>query len=226
MSDITVKQTALKNLERLVAEYKEEHAKIQQSAARFGIFLKKHSITPYNDATLEYLDMLIQEEEQKARVSRDLAKLENLRKDYTAHTELVRTLESSMTGDTTSDGQLDEAGVEAVVHDLYDLQHFGQMLRDVKDGVTEAHQSTYRERPFKVQGRNSGRSSLQRLPPPPPSSSQQNHARRDAGADYYYPQGRRDDNGRGNIGYRDFVLDERKEKHKRQRKMSWIRFPW
>ncbi|KAL1892594.1 hypothetical protein Sste5346_006879 [Sporothrix stenoceras] len=156
-SDITVKQAALQSLEFRIAAYQAEHAQIQQAAARFGLFLKKHSITPYNDATLEYLDMLIQEETQKAHVSRDTTKLTQLRSAHMAHIELVKTLEDSMTdgGDRANSsnggGPLDEAGVEAVVRDLYNLEHFGAMLRDVKDGVTAAHQATYRERPFKVQ---------------------------------------------------------------------------
>ncbi|EPE05478.1 aaa atpase domain containing protein [Ophiostoma piceae UAMH 11346] len=171
-SDIIVKQAALHRAETNIREYRAEHTKIQEAAARFGIFLKKHSITLYNDATLEYLDMLIDEEKQKSRVSRQKSKLEALRNSRAAHIELVKTLESSM---ATCDGaaQLDEAGVEALVQSLYDLEHFGKMLRDVKEGVVEAYQATYRERPFRVQTprrRADGFRSSQRaiVPSPPP----------------------------------------------------------
>ena len=171
-SDIVVKQAALEQAETVIEEYRAEHAKIQEAAARFGIFLKKHAITPYNDATLEYLDMLIDEEKQKSLVSRKKVKLKALRNSRATHVELVKTLESSM---AVRDGaaQLDEAGVEALVQSLYDLEHFGQMLRDVKEGVVKAYEATYRERPFRVQTprrRADGFRSSQRaiLPSPPP----------------------------------------------------------
>ncbi|KAF5606328.1 P-loop containing protein [Fusarium subglutinans] len=32
---------------------------IEEAAIQFGFFLKRHSITPYNDATIDYLDILI-----------------------------------------------------------------------------------------------------------------------------------------------------------------------
>jgi len=60
-SDMMVRQTAITSRDALVVEYQAEHTRIQEAAARFGLFLKKHSITPYNDATEAYLDMLIQE---------------------------------------------------------------------------------------------------------------------------------------------------------------------
>ncbi|EFX02788.1 aaa ATPase domain containing protein [Grosmannia clavigera kw1407] len=204
-SDVTVKQAAIQDLVSRIAEYKEEHAKIQQSAARFGIFLKKHSITPYNDATLEYLDMLIQEEEQKARVSRDNTKVGDLRKDYAAHIELVKTLENSMAEGTSGSVQLDDMDVEAVVHELYDLPHFGRMLRDVKNGVVDAHQAINRERPHKVRGRASAsRTNLQRQPPPA-SFTQHGRTWSEVAAEPSYDYRSGDHITRRNVGYQEYV---------------------
>jgi len=45
---------------------------------------------------------------------------------------------------------LDEAEVESLVQDLYGLKHFGQMLENVKNGIAEAHQATYREHPYRI----------------------------------------------------------------------------
>jgi hypothetical protein len=42
--------------------------------------------------------------------------------------------------------------VEALVQRLYGLHHFGRSLKDVKNGIVEAHQATYRERPYRVHG--------------------------------------------------------------------------
>jgi GTPase SAR1 family protein len=153
-SDVTVRQTAIRDLENLVAEYRDEHKQIQEAAARFGIFLKEHSITPYNDATLDYLDMLIQDEKQKAAVSRDMSKLKDLQRDRGAHIELVKSLTLSMRDGGVA--RLGEGGVEGLVERLYGLKHFGQILRDVKNGIVEAHQATYRERPYQVHNKQRG----------------------------------------------------------------------
>lgn len=149
-SDIVVKKAALEESSARINVYRGEHSQIQRAAARFCIFLKKHSITPYNDATLEYLDMLIDEEKQKALVSRDKTKLEDLQASYASHVELVNALERGMADDENAAGSLDEAGVGALVDDLYNLPHFGSMLQNVKEDASAAFEATYRERPFKV----------------------------------------------------------------------------
>jgi len=147
-SDTVVRQTAIKETNERLAEYKAEHARIQEAAACFGIFLRKHSITPYNDATEAYLNMLIQDEEQKVRISQNKAKLQDLRRDLSAHKELVKSF--TMSKDDGGGAVLDETGVESLVRDLYGLKHFGQMLKEVKNGISEAHNATYRERPIRI----------------------------------------------------------------------------
>lgn len=47
---------------------------------------------------------------------------------------------------------LDEQGVNDLVKQLYRLKHFGAELRKVKEGITAAHEATYRERPYRVKG--------------------------------------------------------------------------
>jgi GTPase SAR1 family protein len=68
--DITLRQTAIKNHEQRIEEYRSEHDTIQKATAQFIIFLKASSITPYNDATITYLEYLIKEEETKVQVGR------------------------------------------------------------------------------------------------------------------------------------------------------------
>ncbi|KAI1419081.1 hypothetical protein F5Y12DRAFT_789359 [Xylaria sp. FL1777] len=133
---VAVRQTAIEQLGILIAEYKYEHEQIQHAAARFGVFLKKHSITPYNDATLEYLDMLIYDEKAKVQVGGSRTRLESLVEDRQHHEELYRVL--------------DEEGVARKVQELYKLKHFGNNLHSVKNAISSAHQSTYRERPYRV----------------------------------------------------------------------------
>ncbi|KAI8635426.1 hypothetical protein F5Y19DRAFT_482655 [Xylariaceae sp. FL1651] len=151
-NDVVLRQTAIKNLDTLIAEYKDEHEKIQHAAASFGVFLKKHAITPYNDATLEYLDMLIRDEEAKVQVGGDRLRLETLIDDRAHHEELVKVLTRNMNNNLGSqyDSVLDQAGVARKVKELYQLKHFGKNLQAVKDTIASAHQSTYRERPYQI----------------------------------------------------------------------------
>jgi hypothetical protein len=55
-NDITLKKTAIESKKRFIKEAENEKREILDAAARFGLFLKKNSITPYNDAMIEYLD--------------------------------------------------------------------------------------------------------------------------------------------------------------------------
>jgi 50S ribosome-binding GTPase len=148
-SDIVLKQTAITAREQLIKEYQDEHDVIQQAAAKFGIWLKDNSITPYNDATLAYLDVLINQEEAKASAGYNNEKLLSLRADYEKHKELVAVLEFSM---KSNDGYkaLDPKGVAQLASDLYKLKHFGKMLENVKLTLAAAHEGTYRERPHHV----------------------------------------------------------------------------
>jgi hypothetical protein len=58
-------------------------------------------------------------------------------------------------------GLLDEQGVNDLVSQLYSLKHFGAELRKVKEGITAAHEATYRERPYRVKGSRGHSSAFQ-----------------------------------------------------------------
>lgn len=149
--DVSLKQTAIEKHKKMTKEYRSEHEQLQKAAAQFGIFLKKNSITAYNDATLAYLDLLIEEEHAKVQQGGNRRKLHGLKEDRQKHVELVEVLTLSMANDTN--GQpLNEADVEKLVRRLYNLKHFGSNLESIKRGIVEAHEATYREMPFRVQG--------------------------------------------------------------------------
>jgi len=149
VDDVILVQTAVNEHQNRVEEYKLEHAQIQEAAARFGVFLKKNSITAYNDATLEYLDYLIREEKSKVQAGGNKKKLKAFEEDHQKHKELVDVLTKSM-GHANSQS-LNEAGVDDLVKNLYKLKHFGDELRDVKQTITEVYKATYRELPFRVE---------------------------------------------------------------------------
>lgn len=158
--DVTLRQTAIKQLKELILEYKKEQDKIQDATARFCMFLKKHSLTPYNDATLEYLDFLIKDERAKVQAAQakgilaktNVKRLEALEEDRRKHEELIKVLTSHMNNFDTEWRPLTEEGVEKLVQKLYSLKHFGKNLRSVKQAIAAAHEATYREIPFRVNG--------------------------------------------------------------------------
>jgi GTPase SAR1 family protein len=155
-NDVMLRQTAVRELNERLKEYRSEHGQIQEAAAKFGLFLKKYSITPYNDATLAYLDVLIRDEEEKTQAGGNDVRLHALQEDRTRHIELVEVLTKNMGND--SDLQdLNEKHVEQLVTDLYGLKHFGENLKTVKTTISSAHQATYREKPYRIQHKNSAR---------------------------------------------------------------------
>jgi GTPase SAR1 family protein len=153
-NDIMLRDTAIKELEERLKEYRDEHDQIQETTAKFGLFLKKNSITPYNDATLAYLDVLIRNEEEKMQAGGNKGRWQSLQQDRTRHTELVKVLTNNMkSGCDMQD--LDEKHIEQLVAELYQLKHFGGNLKSVSTTISSAHQATYRERPHRVGNKSS-----------------------------------------------------------------------
>jgi GTPase SAR1 family protein len=149
-TDIKLKQTAIEGITKQIQNARKEHAKIQDAAARFGLFLKENSITPYNDAMLDYVDHQIRQEHEKvvvAGVSREkLDQLIQRRKEYEERIQAIK--ESINSGN--EDDVLDEKGIERLVQELYALEGWGKNLRDVQSVATEAEEAAYRERPYAV----------------------------------------------------------------------------
>jgi GTPase SAR1 family protein len=173
-NDMTLKQTAIRNLQERIDEYKQEHLQIQNATARFGLFLKKWSITPYNDQTLAYLDHLIKEEWGKVQAGGNRKRLDDLEEDRRKHEEMIKVLAANVNKNTKSNDldlqPLTEEGVDKLIKQLYGLKHFGKNLLSVKKTITAAHQATYREHPYRVGGQFGGAISpgIRTHPPPSP----------------------------------------------------------
>ncbi|KAK0658513.1 hypothetical protein QBC41DRAFT_351365 [Cercophora samala] len=170
-SDVTLRQVGIQRCGQLIAEYKGEQREIQKAAVRFGLFLKQNAMAPINDATLDYIDMLIKDEEAKIAAGRaegisvdgNVKRLSALEEDKRCHIELAEALTANMKMKSpnkqgASNAMLDEKGVADLVERLYRLKHYGENLRSVKNTITQAHEATYRERPFRVQDGGSSRS--------------------------------------------------------------------
>ncbi|KAF7552515.1 hypothetical protein G7Z17_g4243 [Cylindrodendrum hubeiense] len=144
-TDIEVKEEAIKIKEIAIEEYKLEHAQVQEAGIQFGFFLKRHAITPYNDATLEYIDMLLDQENIKVSSGGRKQKWDALRKYRAEHVEKVKVLEEAMSRGES--GQLlDDAGVRQLISTLYGLPHFGKDLEGIANTNERAAEATYREK--------------------------------------------------------------------------------
>jgi hypothetical protein len=163
--DVVLRRRAIEHAKRYVEEFRKEHHYIREAAARFCFFLKKYAMTPVNDATLDYVNMLIQDEKAKIEAGTHLGhdvrgnkkRLRALMEDVAIHNELLDALQKNAEAPTCPEDEvLDEAGVENLVAGLYNLKHFGKNLHAVKNTITAAHSSTYREHNFRV-GQSDGR---------------------------------------------------------------------
>ena len=154
--EITLRQTGITKLEALVTEYREEQETIRDAAAQFCVFLKKNSLAPYNDALIAYLDFLIKEEQAKVQAGGNDKRLLSLTEERHKHQEAIEVITRNMNS-TATWNDLSEGGVDRKVQSLYNLKHFGENLKDMKQGITTAHQATYRERPYTVKRRNQPR---------------------------------------------------------------------
>ncbi|KAM0511189.1 hypothetical protein ACHAPE_010140 [Trichoderma viride] len=158
--DVTLRQMGIALLDQNIKEYNEELNEIRRAAARFCLFLRKNSITVINDATLDYLDMLIQDEKAvietaKQRgfsTSANQKRLEALQGDRHIHIQLVEMFNQNMNEPTCPDDMLlDEQGLDALVKKLYNLKHCGENLEHIKYVIASSLEETSRERPFRVQ---------------------------------------------------------------------------
>ncbi|OPB46885.1 hypothetical protein A0O28_0070090 [Trichoderma guizhouense] len=157
--DLALRETFIARLDQDIEEYKQELDEIRRAAARFCLFLRENAITIINDATLDYLDMLIQDERGVIDTGRQRGdsmdanqkRLQALKDDRQIHLELVETFKQNMIEPTCpEDMLLDEQGVDALVKKLYQLKHFGADLEHIKYVIETSLEETYRERPYRV----------------------------------------------------------------------------
>ncbi|KAK3487538.1 uncharacterized protein B0T23DRAFT_363533 [Neurospora hispaniola] len=146
---LELQQKAIDMRKEAVAEFKLEYAQVQEAAIQFGFFLKRHAIEPYNDATIEYVDHLINQERLKIKSGGKKDTLEMLEKYKAEHIQKVKVLTEAMDrGD--SDRVVDDQGVRQLVDSLYGLPHFGEDLRRIVTVNEKAAEGSFRERSYNV----------------------------------------------------------------------------
>ena len=147
LSEDDVKKQDLERIaakEELIKAIKAEHEEIEHAAIGFCLFLKKNSIKPYKDATLDYLAHMIKEERGKVAVGGDPGKLEGLEKYRDQYQEQVKILTEKMDQGTGFE-LMTEQQVRNKVNHLYLLRYYGDQLRQIKTVVKKTHGDTFRE---------------------------------------------------------------------------------
>jgi len=148
-NETKAKAAALKALDGQIAEFKEEHLKIQEAAARFTVYMQENSITVYNDAALEYLRHLIKEENVKVQLGGDSTRLEALKKECEQYQAYVETIKDARKRGVPG-ALLDEQGVSRLVKELYSMKHYGKDLQRIANVVGRAYAATFRETAYHI----------------------------------------------------------------------------
>ncbi|XXG95290.1 hypothetical protein Hte_001551 [Hypoxylon texense] len=151
-SIIQLKEQGVRTRRAKIAEFEAELERIRSAAARFGLFLKKNSIVPYNDAMIRYLDELIKDERQTIAFNRsenvatekNETRLQDLEKSRRQYQERIKMLEEQMES-SESASPLDEQGVEELVKDLYALPTWGQNLQAMQNAIEWSKAAEFHE---------------------------------------------------------------------------------
>lgn len=152
-SEMEMKKIAISQKEDFIAAIRAEYEDIEGAAIRFSLFLKQNSITPYNDATIDYLGFMIKEERGKVAVGGDRSKLDDLEKYLVQYQEQVKILTERMESGKGCE-VLNAQEVQKRVQELYNLSHYGPQLRQIKSVVRQTHGDTFREESHNVRVRN------------------------------------------------------------------------
>lgn len=168
---LDAQQTAIQSLQDQIDEHQKELEEIRNAASQFGIFLKKNSIAPYNDAMIAYLDGLIKEERNLIGFSKSSGialpenekRLEGLEKSKDEYVVRIKLLEDQMA--VSEDVELlDDQGVDDMVNKLYSLPQWGSRLQKMREVVEWSKSENFREQQFRPKVNKDVAASLQHQP--------------------------------------------------------------
>jgi hypothetical protein len=129
---------------KLVIEFEFEQKEVLRISATYGSFLKEVAILPYNDALGDYLDMTIEQEDQKDNSLRDLELIARLRSSRRAYEEEKQLLDNAMA--VSDDGQntrFTPAEIKNLQKELFHMKHFGASLKTIFDNIDGIKKKKY-----------------------------------------------------------------------------------
>lgn len=136
-NNINLRETALKQHEQRIAEYKQEREIIRNATAKFGVFLLKYSLAPYNDALIAYLDYLIKEEQMNVQAGGSKTFLQSLEEQRHIYAHAIQSNRDVINSSKANLDTISEVDIDQAVRLLCRLERFGSSLKKLKlDSIT------------------------------------------------------------------------------------------
>ncbi|XP_055344932.1 uncharacterized protein LOC129592830 [Paramacrobiotus metropolitanus] len=127
-------QQFLQDLNQRKMELQGEEVAIRKVAAKFGCFLKRNAMIPYNDALEEYLHYLIAGEKEKIAVGCGRDHLESYERMLGQYREEKQLLEDAMQSDDKG-RNLSFYKIIQAIQSLYDLKLNGPKIRTAMETI-------------------------------------------------------------------------------------------
>jgi len=148
-SAIELQERGIQMRMKAIREFRSEQFQVKEAAVQFGFFLKRHAIEPYNDATLEYIEHLINREKMKINNGGYGEALSQLEKHKAEHQQAVAVLTDAM--ERGDNGKLlDDGEIRGLIDSLYRLPHFGGDLKRVVGVNQRAVAAAFREKSLNI----------------------------------------------------------------------------
>ena len=137
-TDEQIKSEFLAELRSYTKELEYEQQEITNACVIFSCFLKTNAIIPYNDAMLDYLDLLIRQEQPKTGAGGDPAVYEGLLTMKRIYEQEKEVLEKAMKIGDMSDS-LEPSHIRSIIGKLYDLNLNGKKLKEIVQAVVSGN---------------------------------------------------------------------------------------
>lgn len=123
------KEALIAELEKNIKELNDEKDFIYECASHFYVFLKENALIPYNDSFADYLEMLIKEEESKAKKIRDDRKIEKMKMEQKTYEEKKRVIMGTLASNAGSNHEVIATDIHKRKDKLCSLKHNGEKLK-------------------------------------------------------------------------------------------------
>ncbi|CAF3453911.1 unnamed protein product [Rotaria socialis] len=137
-------QSIMKIIDTRISDLRNEETSIRKICAKLSQFLKRNSITPFNDDIIQYFQHFINEEKQKKSTGADNSEiiqgLEKMIRDYNDEVNLYNASVTSQNNSSSKEQfdnsvQIDE--IFRLVQELYNLPINGKLIKEQVERMKE-----------------------------------------------------------------------------------------
>ena len=134
-------------MNNLVKEFETEQREVLTVSATYASFLKDAAMIPYNDALGDYLDMTIQQEEEKPPLLRDNALINRLYKSKSVYEEEKAVIEDALRNSGSSPGfRFSPEEIQQLQRRVFGMKHFGPSLRSIFHSIDRGNRAGYEQK--------------------------------------------------------------------------------